>query len=138
MSKKISLAIWGLTVLLANVFLFVLQRGMTVTFWLTFAFIWISFISSLVFQLLIWKSAKSANRGLLYASPLIVSVVYEMMQIPLGIIFALCSGFISWKITLLVHTVILIVTWILILSGLFGNEHIERVNSRQKDHHKEL
>ena len=34
--------------------------------------------------------------------------------------------------------VVLVVAWIIMIGGLVGNNHIDKVNSRQKNNHREL
>jgi len=69
---------------------------------------------------------------------LTASLSYLGIQIPLAIIFSLGTTVISYRIATIVHAVVLVVAWIMMIGGLAGNQHIEKVNSRQKNHHKEL
>jgi len=138
MSRKIGLAVWTLVLLLSIVLLFTLNRGMTISFWITFAFVLVAFCSALLFQCVLAKKARTPDDGFLQLPAALISVIYEVIQIPLCIVFSLCSSIVSWKATLLIHAVILILAWIMILISLTGNDHIRKVNSRQKDHHTEL
>lgn len=45
---------------------------------------------------------------------------------------------IPFKVAIIVNATVLIIAWIAILSSLAGSDHIQKVNSRQKDHHTEL
>ena len=127
MNKKIALAVWVLALLLSMVLLFTLNQSMTAAFWITFVFVVATFCSTLLFQCVLGKNAKTPDDRLLKLPSALISVIY-----------ALCSGIIPWKVALLVHVIILILAWILILSGLAGNGHIRNVNGRQKNHHTEL
>lgn len=138
MSKKIFLAVWVLMLLLSMIFLFMLNQGITVSFWITFAFVLIAFCSTLFFQCVLVRGAKSPDDKFLRFPSALISGIYVAVQVPLCIVFSLCSGVISWKVTLLVHVIVLILAWILMLGGLAGNDHIRNVNSRQKNHHTEL
>lgn len=138
MSKKIALAIWSLALLLSIVILFTLNRGMTATFWITFAFVLVAFFSTLFFQCVLSKGTKTPDEGFLLLPSALISGTYVTIQIPLCVVFALCSGVIPWKAALLIHAIILILALVLMLSGLAGNNHIRNVNSRQKTHHTEL
>lgn len=138
MSKKIGVAVWTLGLALSNLLLFVLEKGMTATFWITLAFMWVAFLSALVLQLLIAKKSKTPDDGFLHLPAFLVSLFYEIIQIPLCIIFTLGSAVISEKAALLIHGVLLIVVWAVALLSLGGNEHIQKVNGRQKDHHTEM
>lgn len=138
MSKKIALAVWVLVLLLSMVLLFTLNQGMTAAFWISFIFVVAAFCSTLLFQCVLGKNAKTPDDRFLQLPSALISGIYEAVQIPLCVIFALCSGIIPWKATLLIHAIILILAWILILSSLGGNDHIRNVNGRQKNHHTEL
>ncbi len=138
MSKKIALAVWVLMLLLSMVLLFTLNQGMTAAFWITFVFVVAAFCSTLLFQCLVGKKAKTPDDRFLQFPSALISGVYVAAQIPLCIVFSLCSDIVSWKVALLVHAIILILAWILSLGGLAGNDYIRKVNSRQKNHHTEL
>lgn len=135
MSKKIALAVWVLALLLFMVLLFTLNQGMTVSFWITFTFILIAFCSTLFFQCGLVRGTQSPDDRFLQFPSALISGVYVAAQIPLCIVLSLCSDIVSWKVTLLVHAIILILAWILTLGGLAGNDYIRKVNSRQKNHH---
>jgi hypothetical protein len=118
--------------------MFSLETGLTPTFWIAFAFVCVSFVSSLIFQSLIWKSAKTLDEQFIHFPPITITYIYMIVQIPVGIVFALGSGAIPYKIAIIVNAVLLVVAWVTILAGLAGNDHITKVNGRQKDHHTEL
>ena len=138
MSKKIGIGVWALALALVNLLLFVLERGMTATFWITFAFVWTAFLSSLIFQLLLSNNAPSPDEGFLHIPAHLVAIAYELVQLPLCVIFALGSATIPTKAALLVNGILLIIAWAVALLSLAGNDHVKKVNSRQKDHHAEL
>lgn len=138
MNKKIGVAVWLLALALANLLLFVLERGMTPTFWIAFTFVWVAFLSTLIFQLYLAKQSKTPDDGFLHIPAFTVSLAYEFVQILISIIFALGSAAIPAKIALLIQGVLLIAAWAAALLSLGGNEHIQKVNGRQKDHHTEI
>lgn len=138
MSKKIAVAVWLLGLALANLLLFVLERGITPTFWVTLAFVWVAFLSTLVFQIYLAKRSQTPDDGFLHIPAFAVSLTYAVAQIPVSVIFALGSAAIPAKVALLVQGVLLIAAWAAALLSLGGNDHIQKVNSRQKNHHTEL
>ena len=135
--KKL-LAIWALGLILSNVLLFTITNTLTATFWISFAFIGIAYVAVLFLWLHTAKGAKSADEQFLKLPSLTASLIYLGIQIPLAIIFSLGTTVISYRIAILVHAVVLAAAWIIMIGGLTGNQHIEKVNSRQKNHHKEL
>lgn len=137
-NKKLGIVIWGLCFVLALVLLFCLERGLTTTFWVTLGFVCVAFLSALVFQILTWKMTTTLDKQILHLSGIMLSNVYVLIQLPICIIFSLGSSTIPVKVSIVINAIILIAAWVLILSSLVGNDHIERINSRQKDHHVEL
>lgn len=137
-NKLIGIAIWALGFALSMVFMFCLEQGLTPTFWVTFGFVIVAFLSTLIFQLSVWKSDNSLNEQFIHIPPMVLSSIYVLVQILLGIVFSLGSSFISVKIAILFNAIIFIVAWGVNILSLAGNDHIRKVNSRQKDHHIEL
>jgi peptidoglycan/LPS O-acetylase OafA/YrhL len=137
-SKKLFLVIWTLGLILAHVLLFTLSQSMTATVWITLAFVWLAFLSSLTLQCLTARKSKTPDDAFLHLPALAISVIYEVLQIPVCLIFSLGAVAIPWKITFLAQAILLVVAWIAIFLSLGGNDHIKKVNSRQKNHHKEL
>lgn len=135
--KKL-LAMWAFGLLLSNVLLFTIANTLTATFWISFAFIVIAYVAVLFLWLHTVRSAKSADEQFLKFPSLTASSGYLGIQIPLAIVFALGTTTISYRIAILVHAVILVLAWLVMIGGTAGNHHIEKVNSRQKNHHKEL
>lgn len=135
--KKL-LAIWALGLILSSVLLFTIASTLTTTLWITFAFIVIAYVAVLLLWLHTVKGAKTADEQFLKFPSLTASLSYLGIQIPLAIIFSLGTTVISYRIAILVHVVVLVAAWIIMIGGLTGNQHIEKVNSRQKNHHKEL
>ncbi|MDD6155328.1 MAG: hypothetical protein PUB39_07225 [Eubacteriales bacterium] len=137
-NSKIGMIIWGLSLALALVLLFTLQNGMTATFWITFGFVCLAFISSLIFQMKIWKISNSPDEQFIHWPPIIFSSVYMIAQIPIILIFGIGSSAISYKVTIIINAILLVLAWVAVLSSMAGNDHIRNVDSRQKDHHTEL
>ena len=137
-NKTIGIAVWGLGLIMALLLLFCLERGQTATFWITFAFVCVAFVSSLAFQLIAWNKNNAIDEQFMKLPAITVSFIYIIVQIPICVIFAIGSGEIPSKVAILTNTVLLVVAWTTVLSGLAGNDHIQKVNSRQKDHHTEL
>ena len=137
-NKKLGIMIWGLCFALAMVLMFCLERGLTTTFWVTLGFVCAAFLSALIFQIIAWKTANTLDKQVLHFPGILLSNIYALIQLPICIIFSLGSNSIPFKASIIINAIILIVAWVLILASLVGNDHIERVNSRQKDHHVEL
>lgn len=137
-NRKLGIIIWGLCFALAMVLMFCLERGLTTTFWVTSGFVCAAFLSALVFQILAWKTVNTLDKQVLHLPGILLSNIYALIQLPICILFSLGSNSIPFKASIIINAIILIVAWILILASLVGNDRIERINSRQKDHHVEL
>lgn len=137
-NKKLGILIWGLCFVLALVLMFCLERGLTTTFWVTLGFVCFAFLSALIFQLLAWKFINTPDKQALHFSGILLSSVYILIQLPICIIFSLGASSIPFRVSIIINAIILIVAWILVLASLVGNDHIEKVNNRQKNHRAEL
>ncbi len=138
MNRKIFTAITFLVLILINSLFFLLEHGLTATFWITFTFVWVAFISSYSFQMLFWHKLQTPEKGFLLLSSFTVTIIYELIQFPICILFTLQSNSIPSKITILVNIIILIVSWILTLGGLLGSNYIQKINARKSNHRTEL
>ena len=137
-NKLLGIISWFLCLMLCLVLLFSLNRGLTATFWVTVASVAVAFISGLIFQLEVWKKVETLDGKFLHIPALTFSMLYMAAQIPVSIIFALCSQLLSYKTAILANAVLLIIAWLLVLGSMVGNGYIGKVNSRQEDHHVEL
>ncbi len=136
MNKKLGLMAWLIYALVINVLMFLIANHYTATFWVNFIFVMLALVTVLVFQYLVWRDGKT--EAFFKISPIIVSYVYLFVQLPLGILFSWGEIVIPFKVVLIVHLIVMATAWIFIIGGYAGNEHSDKVNSRQKDHHKEL
>lgn len=137
-NKTLGIISWLLGLVLSNILLFCLERELTPTFWVTTAFVWTAFISMLVFQLVVWKNYDKPDIQFMKIPAISVSMLYIAVQFPICIIFSLGSNVISVKTTIFVNGVLLIIAWGFVIGTLLGNDHIQRVNDRQRNHHTEL
>lgn len=137
-NKKLGIIIWVLCFVFAMILMFCLKQGLTTTFWVTFGFVCVAFLSAAIFQMLTWKTTNTLDKQVLHISGMLLSNIYVLIQLPICIVFSLGSNRIPFKASIITNSIILIVAWVLILSSLIGNDHIEKVNNRQKDHHVKL
>lgn len=135
--KKL-IAIWSLSLILVNALLFLLAKALTATLWITFGFELFAFIAVLILWLSTFKNGNAADKQFLSIPTLTVSLSYLAFQFLMAIVFSLGAAAISARITTLIHIIVLIVAWIIMIGGLVGNSHIDKVNSRQKNNHREL
>lgn len=137
-NRNIGIGIWGLSFILANLLLFVLENGKTITFWITAIFVWTGFVLSLLFQILIWKRMENRDDYFLHMPAITISYIYMAVQIPVSVIFSMESNVISSQTAIIINAIIFVIAWATLLGSFVGNNHIRKVNSRQKNYHKEL
>lgn len=137
-NKKLGLIAWFLTLILANACLFGLNEVPTATFWGTVAFVWLGFLSVLALQGLIWGQKKRSGESFLHIAPLVLTYGYMVLQIPMAIIFALGSEAFHLNMAVIIQAFLLIITWLLVIAALVGNNHIAKVNGRQEDFEREF
>ncbi len=137
-NRTMGIIAWGLGLTLINVLSFVLENGLTSTFWTTNLFVWIAFVSTLLLQAIIWRKVKDQTNMFLKIPAITISYIYIALQLPVSVVFSIGSSIISVKISIITNLFIFIGAWGIILGSFIGNNHIRKVDSRQKDHHKEL
>ena len=137
-SRKLAIVVWALAFALSIFLLFILPKHLSNSIYLTLLFDAIAFVSTLALWFALFKSNNIAKE-LFHVSPAItVSVVYLVIQFIICIVEGLLADSISFRMSLILNVVVMVVMWILILSTLMIRNHVQRVDSRQKDHHVEL
>ena len=68
----------------------------------------------------------------------VASSTYLVLQFLLSIIIAISQGNVSFKIEIIIEFVLMILMWVIIICMGMASEKVESLDSRQKDHHKEL
>lgn len=138
MGRRGMVIIYTLIILLSVAVLFLFSKEMTAISWITLGFVVFAYVSVMLFQLNLWKQSTDKD-SLSYRIPGMTALtIYLVIQIPLCLIMGIEASSISVKTGCLVNCIVAVVCWILIISGVTGNDHAERVNSRQKNHHIEL
>lgn len=131
MNRKLGVMIWVLWVVLINIVMFCITKEYTVTYWMTYIFMMIAFIFLLIFQLVLWH--KKSIDGYLKMLPMGISYIYIVLQTLISIVIALMGSAISYKVALVLNATVLLVAWSCIIFSLIGNDHINKINKRQKD-----
>lgn len=89
-----------------------------------------------------WSIPFGFNRnGLLImwlGDAMMVSVIYMVIQFVICIVTGVIGTMLSFKVALIINFVVCIIMWILIMMLGFAKDHVQRIDSRQKNHHTEL
>ena len=137
-NRKLGMIAEILEFILCIAILLVINKGFLATLWITLAFVCFAFVSTIVFQLCVWNKMKATKNHVLYIPAITVSSIYLILQIPVCIVFALCSESVFPQLCIMVNLILFVLNWALVIACLAGNDHIQRVNSRHKNHHIEL
>ncbi len=138
MKKIIGIVIWALVFALSLILLFILAKEINTAVITTCIFDVIAFVGAGIFLMAVMRKDSTPDDNFLHLPAAVVSCVYMIIQIIICVVFALMSLTIPFKAVLLVNLVIAIICWIIMLCSIAGIGHIQKVNSRQKDHHTEL
>ena len=134
----IGIGVWALVFALSIFLLLVIPSQYTNSIFVTLGFDVFAFFSTLIFWFIIFRSSNEPNDMAYHSPAMTVSAVYLITQLILCVVAGALGEHFSFKVTLTVNFILLIIMWALILSTLIANDHAKRVDSRQKDHHTVL
>ena len=136
--KKTLPVVWALMLALTLFLTLILPERLNAAVIATAIFAAVGYASQLLLGRLVPRDTKGADAAAANAPLAVVSGAYLLCASVFSVVCAVFSDAISLKAVIVVHVVLLIVTWILLASLLGTRAHIRRVDSRQKDHHIEL
>lgn len=135
-NKALGIVLWLIGLLAAHLILFVIPDGYTAGIWVTYGFTWFAFLLQLILWLWVWRKSLSTPEQFLHTPALTISVVYLLLQLVCDLILVLVGA--SGMAAILVNALLAIVMGILLTLVLIAKNTIQRVDSRQKNHHREL
>ena len=137
-SKALRLAAWLLCFALSIFLLFVIPKSYTPSIWVALIFDVIAFVSQLILWIIILDQA-SDSKGVFNRYPIMaVSTSYLIAELIVCIVTSVLGASLSLKTSLIVNFLIMVVAWVVIVLLISSKNHIERLDSRQKDRHIEL
>ena len=137
-SKIIKCAIWFLTFALSVFLLLVIPSGYSQSIWVTLVFDVIAFVSQLILWLTIFNRPVGA-KGVFNRYPtMLVSALYLIVEFIICIVTAVMESSIPFKTSMIINFIVMVIAWIVLLMMILSKDHVERIDSRQKDHHVEL
>ncbi len=130
--------IWFLVFAMSVFILVAVPNSYSQSIWVTFVFDVIAFVSQLILWLIIFNKSVEA-KGVFNLYPImIISSLYLIIEFIICIVTAVMGASISFKTTLIINFIIMVFAWIILLMLFLSKNHVERIDSRQKDHHVEL
>ena len=136
-NKTLGVVLWAIGLLIAHLIIFCVPQNYTVTVWLTYGFTLFAFLSQLIFWLYIWRKPLDSKESFSYTSVLMISVCFILLQLALCIVFAFWAVE-SAKAVFLVNALLLMAALVMQVLSMIAKNHIERVDSQQKDHRVKL
>ena len=134
--KKTLPVVWALMLALTLFLTLILPERLNAAVIAAAIFAAVGYASQLLLGRLVPRG--TADAAAANAPLAVVSGAYLLCASVFSVVCAVFSDAVSLKAVIVVHFVLLIVTWILLASLLGTRAHIRRVDSRQKDHHIEL
>ena len=137
-SKIIKCVIWFLAFALSVFLLLVIPSSYSQSIWVTLVFDVIAFVSQLILLLTIFNRPVGA-KGVFNRYPtMLVSSLYLIVEFIICIVMAVMGSSIPFKMSLIINFIVMVIAWIILLMMILSKDHVERIDSRQKDHHVEL
>lgn len=135
-NRLLGIVLWGIGLAVECLLLLCLARSYSASVWVTFGFTLFAFISQLALWLYVWRSPLNANDSFLQMPLLMLSVWYMILQAIPCLLFAFWNA--PAQIAALVNAALTVVMWVLLILSMIAKGHIEKVDGRQKNHHREL
>lgn len=128
-NRNLKIAIIVTLFLLLNVIAFVIPLGKGSSFWITYGFTVVAFVSQFVVWRIGFIGAQSPKTKFLGIPLIYLSTVYLVIQIALFIIFIVANDLSPW-ITIILNVLIAGIFLMIILSTLLGRNEVNRVETK--------
>lgn len=130
--------IWFLTFALSVFLLLVIPGSYSQSIWVTLVFDVTAFVSQLVLWLTIFNRSIGVTGVFNRYPTMLVSSLYLIVEFFICIATAVMESSISLKMSLIINFIVMVIAWTILLMLISSKDHIERLDTRQKDHHVEL
>lgn len=136
--KKALLILWGLIFTLTLILLFFIPEQITSVTFVFLVFDCFGFVALLIFWIRLMRGEQNAKDVFGHFPAVVVSCVYLLILFVLSILCGLSPSLFSVKSSVLINIIIMVIAWIVLVALLGAKGHIQRVDSRQRDHRIEL
>lgn len=137
-NRKNRILIWAIAFALSVFLTLIIPTHYSSNIFGTLVFDAIAYIAVLILWIKLFRNTKMPADAFYNSSAMTISIVYLIIQTLLCVIVGLLVDEISFKTTLILNVVLMVVMWFLIHSTIIAKDHAKHVDSRQKDHHVEL
>ena len=137
-SKKALTVIWCLAFTLSAFLILYIPNSINSIVTIAMVFTCVGYLSQLLLWLRLLRTPQGAEGRFRNIPVAVASGVYLASVSVLGIICSAVQNSIPEKTVVIINTIVLIAAWIVIAALLGTKGYIQRVGSRQKNHHVEL
>ena len=137
-SKITKCVIWFLTFALSVFFLLVIPSSYSQSIWVTLVFDVIAFVSQLILWLIAFNKSMGAKSVFNHYPTMFVSSLYLIVEFIICIVTSIAGSSIPVKVAMMINLIVMVIAWIVLLMTILSKNRVERIDSRQKDHHVEL
>ena len=137
-SKKALTVIWCLAFAFSAFFTFYIPDNINRIVIIAMVFTCVGYLSQLLLWLRLLRTPQGAEGRFRNMPVAVASGGYLACVSAFGIICSAVQNSIPEKTTVIINTVVLIAAWIVIAALLGTKGYIQRVDSRQRNHHVEL
>lgn len=136
--KIIKIIIWFLAFALSIFLLLIIPSNYSQSIWVALVFDTTAFVSQLILWLTAFRGASGEKATFNRYPMMMVSIIYLSVELAICIATALMGTSLSFKASLIINFIVMIVAWIILLMMILSKNHIERIDTQQKYHHVEL
>ena len=137
-SKAIGFVVWLLCFALSIFLLLIIPNSYPRTIFVTLIFDVIAFCSQLIIWLIVLKQIQEPRKAFYNYPVLLVSTSYLIIEMVMCLVIAIIGDYLSFKTAIIINFVIMVIAWIMLVLLIPAKSHVERLDSRQKNHHIEL
>ncbi len=137
-SRKAFLIPWGIAFALTLFLLLIIPAQITGVTIAALVFDCVGFLSQLVLWTRLERGAPGAKDVFGNAPAAVAACIYLAILLVFSILCGAFPDMFSVKSAVIFHVILLAAVWLLLAALLGAKGHIQRVDSRQRDHHSEL
>lgn len=137
-SKKALIIFWGIAFALTLFLVLIIPAQITGITVVALVFDCVGFFSQLILWLKLSRGEERAKDVFRNAPAAVVTCVYLAILFVLSILYGVFPNTLTVKTAVIANVIIMAATWLLLVALLGAKGHIQRIDSRQRDHHIEL
>lgn len=137
-NKTLAFILWVLFLAIGMLFLCMIPKTMNATSIALIIFTLVIFLGQLILWLMLSKEGSTKEKTFLNLPVYMYSIYVMIIQLAVDILCSFFAERIPIKLVIFVEIIFLVVQCIIIVMSLITKNSIEKLDSRQKNHHIEL